>query len=139
MQGTLGFSNTLARNLLQENKIQMARNVVEKTLSSIPLQNSSIADTLTKVGLIQNLYGLGQLNRANQLASQTFSFIDKEFDYILSLQPDQQRSLINDIQIGFFVLQQLDRETEHYQQEKLNKVIKQKLKNYDTLFMRNFG
>ncbi|RYG17962.1 MAG: DUF2723 domain-containing protein, partial [Chitinophagaceae bacterium] len=66
MQGTLGFANTLARNLIQENKISMAKNVVEKTYNSIPLQNSSLADTLNKVGLIQNLYELGQLSQANQ-------------------------------------------------------------------------
>ncbi|MEJ5996333.1 DUF2723 domain-containing protein [Pedobacter sp. Du54] len=139
LQGTLGFSNTLARNLILENKIKMAQNVIEKTYSKLLLQNSSISDTLNKVGLIQNLYGLGQLNRANQLTTATSSYIEKEFDYILSLHPDQQRTLMNDIQVGFFVLQQLDRSTSNYQQQKLNKTIKAKLKNYDTLFMKNFS
>lgn len=139
MQGTLSFSNTLAQNLLQENKVQLAKNVVEKTLNNIPLQNSSLADTLNKVGLIQNLYGLGQLNQANQITTATSSFIEKEFDYILSLAPDQQKSLVNDIRIGFFVLQQLDRTTDNYKQQEVNKAIKEKLKSYDTLFMKNFG
>lgn len=139
MQGTLSFANTLTRNLIQEHKVQMAKNVMAKTLSTIPLQNSSISDTLNKVGLIQNLYGLGQLNRANQITTATSSFIEKEFDYILSLSAEQQRTFINDIQIGFYVLQQLDRATGSYQQHDVNEIIKKKLKNYDTLFMKNFS
>lgn len=137
LQGTLAFSNTLARNLLQEHKIQMANRVVNKTLSAIPMQNSSISDTLNKVGLIQNLYGLNQFNRANEMAKSTSTFIEKEFDYILSLEPAQQHSLMNDIQIGFYVLQQLDRVTE--KEQKLNSEIKAKLKNYDNLFMKSLG
>ncbi len=139
MQGTMSFANTLTRNLVQENKIQMAKNIMAKTLSAIPLQNSSISDTLNKVGLIQNLYQLGSLSSANQITTATTSFIAKEFDYILSLKPEQQRSLINEVQIGFFVLQQLDLATETYKQRGINKMLKEKLKNYDTLFMRNFS
>ena len=139
MQGTLSFSNTLARNLIRQNRIKMAQNVIEKTLATIPLQNSSISDTLNKVGLIQNLYELGQLNRANQLTKASSSFIEKEFDYILSLHPEQQQSLMNDIRIGFFVLQQLDRTTDHNKQQQLNKAIRERLKKYDTLFTKNFS
>jgi len=139
MQGTLAFANTLSRNLIQENKVHMAKNIVEKTLAKIPLLNSSISDTLNKVGLIQNLYELAELNRANQLTSATTTFIEKEFDYILSLHAEQQRTLINDIQIGFYVLQQLDHATRTYQQHEVNQIIKKKLKNYETLFMKNFS
>ena len=139
MQGTLSFANTLTRNLIQENKVQMAKNVMERTLKGIRLQNCSISDTLNKVGLIQNLYQLGMLSNTNQITAATTSFIAKEFDYILSLKPEQQQSLINDVQIGFFVLKQLDRSTENHQQKELNKAIKEKLKNYDALFMKNFS
>ena len=138
-QGTLSFANTLTRNLVQENKIEMAKAVMKKTLSAIPLQNSSLSDTLNKVALIQNLYLLGNLNHANKLTTATASFIEKEFDYILSLKTEQQKTLINDVQIGFFVLQNLDRFTENNHQKELNKVIKNKLKNYDTLFIKSLG
>ena len=117
----------------------MAKNVMEKTLSAIPLQNSSISDTLNKVGLIQNLYQLGKLDSANEITKVTSSFIAKEFDYILSLRPEQQQSLINDVEIGFFVWQQLDRSTENNQQKKLNKEIKERLKNYKKLFAISFS
>ena len=139
MQGTLSFASTLAKNLIVENKIQMAKNVMEKTLSAIPLQNSSISDTLNKVALIQNLYQLGNIDSANQITTATTSFIAKEFDYILSLKPEQQQSLINDVHIGFFVWQQLDRSTENNQQKKLNKEIKERLKNYEKLFAISFS
>jgi hypothetical protein len=139
MQGTLSFANTLTRNLISEQKNQMATKAMEKTLAMIPLQNSSISDTLNKVGLIDNLYQLGNINQGNLIASETSTFIAKEFDYILSLNPNQQQSLINDIEIGFFVLQQFERITANNKQVALNKVIQEKLKNYRTEFMKNFS
>lgn len=133
MQGTLTFANTLTRNLVQENKIKMAKEVMQKTLSAIPLQNSSLSDTLNKIALVQNLYALGDINRANQITNATTSFIAQEFDYIASIKPEERQSLINDLQVGFFVLQQLNTTTAYYEQQHLNKVIKDKLKSYDTL------
>ncbi|MES2653194.1 MAG: DUF2723 domain-containing protein [Bacteroidota bacterium] len=133
MQGTLSFANTLTKNLVRENKIKMAKEVMERTLAAIPLQNSSLSDTLNKIGLVQNLYSLGNLSKANQITEATSAFIAAEFDYIASIKPEQQQTLINDLQVGFFVLQQLDRTTEYFEQKKLNKVIKEQLKNYDTL------
>lgn len=133
MQGTLSFANTLTKNLIQENKIQMANEVMKKTLTAIPLQNSSLSDTLNKIGLAQNLYALGKISKADEIAAATASFVSKEFDYIASINSDQQQSLINDLQVGFFVLEQLSRTTEYYEQKELNKAIKEQLKNYDSL------
>jgi len=139
MQGTLSYANTLTRNLLNDQKIQMANKVMEKTLSAIPLQNSSISDTLNKIGLVENLYRLKNSNQANLITTATSSYIEKEFDYILSLKPQQQESLMNDIEIGFFVLQHLDRLTVINQQLELNKAIKTKLDDYRTQFRKYFG
>ncbi len=139
MQGTLSFANTLARNLVRDGKMQMANKVVEKTLSAISLQNSSISDTLNKLSLVDNLYSLANVNRANQITLATSSFIEKEFDYILSLKPNEQQAFLNDIEIGFYVWQQLDRSTEQHGQVKVNNAIKARLKNYKMQFMKNFS
>lgn len=63
----------------------MAKNTINRTLEAIPLQNSSISDTLNKIGLIQNLYQLGNISKANEITAAMATFIEKEFDYILSL------------------------------------------------------
>ncbi|SFH46935.1 glycosyltransferase family 117 protein [Pedobacter insulae] len=139
MQGTLSFANTLTRNLLDEHKIEMAKKAMQKTMAAIPLANSSISDTLNKVGLIENLYRLGNSNDANQITTATGSYIEKEFEYILSLAPNQQQGLLNDIQIGFYVLQALDRTTAGNKQLALNKTIKAKLDRYRVEFTKNFG
>lgn len=64
----------------------MAKNTINRTLEAIPLQNSSISDTLNKIGLIQNLYQLGNISKANEITAAMATFIEKEFDYILSLE-----------------------------------------------------
>ncbi|RZK42568.1 MAG: DUF2723 domain-containing protein [Pedobacter sp.] len=139
MQGTLSFANTLTRNLIQENRIEQANQVMQKTLASIPLQNSSISDTLNKVGLVDNLYGLKNITQGNIVSLATVSFIEKELNFILSLKPEQQHTFINDIQISFFVLRQLQQASHSAKQANLSKAISDKMVVMEKEFARNFG
>ncbi|MES2418234.1 MAG: DUF2723 domain-containing protein [Bacteroidota bacterium] len=139
MQGTLTFANTLAANLIKENKAEMAQEVMKKTLAKIPLHNSSIADTVNKIALVQNLYQLKDQASANQIVLTTATYIDKEFDYLLSLKPAAQSALINDVKTGFFVLQQLDQLATNHKQEALSELLKLKLKDYESRFAKSLG
>lgn len=139
LQSTISFGNTLAQNLWQEGKKDMAKAVVEKSLRTLPLNNASITDTLNKVGLIQNLYRTGHLNEATALVKDTKSFIENEFDYLLSIKNGEAKKMINDIRIGFYVLQQLEVATNQFKQEKLSGQIKFKLQELNDKFVAKMG
>lgn len=139
LQGTWSYANTLSTNLIQNNQLQMAREVVKKSMAQLPLTNSSISDTLGKISLVQNLYLLKNEAQANRISHATSKYISQELDYILSLKPNEQRTLINDIKRGIYVLQSLNQLTENYDQPKLNKTLKDKIKTYETSFTNSLG
>jgi hypothetical protein len=139
LQGTWSYANTLSTNLIQNNQLQMAREVVKKSMAQLPLTNSSISDTLGKISLVQNLYLLKNEAQANRISHATSKYISQELDYILSLKPNEQRTLINDIKRGIYVLQSLNQLTENYNQPKLNKTLKDKIKIYETSFTNSLG
>lgn len=139
MQGTLGFANTLTGNLLASQQPQKAMEVVNHTLSKIPMQNSSIADTIYKVDLVDHLYQLKDHKRANELASASSSYIEKELEYILSLTPKQQESMIGDIRLGFFVLQKFRHFAAENGQSALDNTLNSVIQRYDQAFMKTFG
>jgi hypothetical protein len=139
LQGTWSYANTLSSNLIQNNQLQMAREVVKKSMAQLPLTNSSISDTLGKISLVQNLYLLKNEAQANRISHATSKYISQELDYILSLKPNEQRTLINDIKRGIYVLQSLNQLTENYNQPTLNKTLKDKIKTYETSFTNSLG
>lgn len=139
LQGTWAYANTLSANLIRDNKMGMAKAVINKSVNELPLKNSSIMDTLNKVSLVQNLYMVNNAGQATQIAKQTSSFLAQEFEYILSLKPAAQHAFINDIRRGMYVLQSLDKITEDHKQIDLNKTLKQQLKDYETRFTNSLS
>ncbi|WP_379092133.1 hypothetical protein [Pedobacter sp. UC225_65] len=105
----------------------------------MPLTNSSISDTLGKISLAQNLFYLKDESRATQIVKNTSAYLAQEFDYILSLEPTQQRAFINDIRRGLYVLQSLDQVADINNQQALSKTLKEQLKVYETRFTNSLG
>lgn len=139
LQGTWTYANTLSANLIHENSIAQAKEVINKSIKELPLKNYTIMDTLNKISLVQNLYLVNDNQRASQIAKETTGFLAQEFEYILSLKPEEQRAFINDIRRGMYVLQSLDKITEDHKQIDLNKMFKQQLKDYETRFTNSLS
>ncbi|WP_083256961.1 glycosyltransferase family 117 protein [Arcticibacter eurypsychrophilus] len=124
MNGTWKLANTLAENLMDKKEIAKAHDVMQKCIRELPSDNSTIVDTLNKISTIRNLYRCRDVGQANVLANQTFNFLDAELTYITSLNPKFQQASLQDIRIGFYVLDALDKITTEYKDEALNKLIK---------------
>lgn len=139
LQGTWNYANTLSSNLIQSNQLDKAKEVINKSLKKLPLTNSSISDTLGKISLTQNLFYLKDESRATQIVKTTSAYLAQEFDYILSLEPTQQRAFINDIRRGLYVLQSLDQVADINNQQALSKTLKEQLKVYETRFTNSLG
>jgi len=139
LQGTWSFANTLTENLLKENQTAMAKKVVDKSLSELPLRNWSISDTVNKVSLIANLNQLKMDAKAIEISQQTAKYVAQEFDYILSLNPEQQINLLNDIKRGMYVLQSLQEIADKSKQTSLHKLLNQKIIDYNNRFTQSLG
>jgi hypothetical protein len=133
-EGTWAIANILTTNLITEGKNSQAHDFLVKNVKELPLANASIDDTLSRTQTIQHLYALNEINKANKLTGDTLIFLDNELNYIASLAPEKLNSHARDLQIAFYVLNNLYKMTADYKQHHLSKKISTTLKELDAKF-----
>jgi hypothetical protein len=136
LHATWAFANTLSANLIQSNQTKQAEKVIKISLDKLPLKNSSISDTLNKISLAQNLYALKNYQQANRIIEDTTHFIDKEMEYLLSLDNVKRNEMIFDVRQGLYVLQAFSELAKIYQQQDLSNQLKRRVENLGTRFSK---
>ena len=134
---TWRLNNTLTASLLSNGERKKAQTIMEKSLRDLPMQNSSIADTLNKVYTIQNLYALNQTKAANALANDTAAYIQQELRYIASLSPRFKSAYMDNVEFGVGVINELTRLTSANDQTVLSNKITNDLQKMSVLFNVN--
>ncbi|WP_118196429.1 glycosyltransferase family 117 protein [Albibacterium indicum] len=127
INGTWQLNNALTANLLKEDKVDKAKDILLKSMRDLPLRNYSIADTLNKLNTVQNLYALEMTEVGNGLAKATTDFVKAELLYVATLAPAHQASYRDEVQLGLYVLDELQRMTARYQQVEIHQQIRQSL------------
>lgn len=131
--------NTLAQKLIAEGKIEEAKKVMNKSLEVVPDQNYLFYFVLHRYYTVDILYKLKEFDKANKQVKETADYIYAELNYLGDLAKDGYSNLvINDIQLGVSVLNQLMKDTEQYQQPALNKDISAKFNSLKTKLPLNF-
>lgn len=139
LQATWRFSNVLGANLIANKQFSKAKSVIQKSLKELPLNNSSITDTLHKIALVENLTALNETKKATEISKSTAGFIAQEFDYILSLKPNEQQYLFNDIESGLSVLYNLSVIEKRNGESGDFKYLAQLLNKYQQAFTKSLG
>lgn len=133
--GTWNLTNVLAANLIAEGRKDQADAVMQKSLRDLPDGMSTVADTLNRMMTVKNLYDCNRIDEANEMAESTVQFLDAELTYISSLPTNQQRSTVQDIRIGMYVLQSLQTLAADHKQEELSSLIKRNMGWLEQKFM----
>lgn len=120
VNSTWHLNNTLANNLITEGKTKEAKQVMGKSMKELPLRNYSIVDTLNKLNTVRNLYALNEIEEANMVTDATLNFLTEELQYIATLATKPQLAYRDEVQIGLYVLTELERITAGYRQKELN-------------------
>ncbi|ALL05236.1 multidrug transporter [Pedobacter sp. PACM 27299] len=136
---TWTFHNTLATNLILAAKPEQAMAVMKKSAKDLPLKTYTIQDTINRFNTIRIFYELKDVQQASLMAKQTLSFLDLELQYISSLEPEQQRRRLRDIQVGLSIINGLEEMSRDHQQLELSKELKTKYNHYESLFTRSIG
>lgn len=136
---TWTFQNALASNLIRDGKKAKAQQIMTRCVRELPLKIYSIHDTLNRLQTISNLNLLNDQQNANLLSKQTFSFLDGELGYIASLSVGLQRASLQDIQLGLYVLNELNELTAKGNDSKLKLQIQTRFKQLETLFSHNLS
>lgn len=96
----------LSDQLIEEEKIEMAGDVLDKTFEVMPHHNVPF-DRLV-VPLIENYYKIGQNEKANEIATILFDRYVEDFEYYVSLDPEWSGQLQREMQMSYAIVQRLN-------------------------------
>jgi hypothetical protein len=96
----------LSDQLIEEEKIEMAGAVLDKSFEVMPDHNVPF-DRLV-VPLVENYYKIGQNDKANEIAEILFDRYVEDFEYYVSLDPQWSGQLQREMQLSFAIVQRLN-------------------------------
>ncbi|HKL03898.1 MAG TPA: hypothetical protein VJ911_09490, partial [Cryomorphaceae bacterium] len=128
----LQFAN-LAEQLIEEEKIDMAKNTLDKCVEVMP--NHNVPFDRLMVPIIQNYYRVGEDEKANEILEILFEKSADEFEYFMSTDVENAVRLRRDIQMSYQVMQRLHSYvTQMYPQEELGEKIDSQFEEMDKMF-----
>ncbi|MEQ8908318.1 MAG: DUF2723 domain-containing protein [Vicingaceae bacterium] len=119
----------LADKLIEENKTEKAKEVIDKAFEVMPEEN--VPYDVFVMYLTENYYAIGETEKANALIRRLADIYEKELNYYLSLDPKFARGLKSEQQQAAAILNRLIVITNQmYPQGEFGKEIKDRLMPY---------
>jgi tetratricopeptide (TPR) repeat protein len=119
----------LADKLIEENKTEKAKNVIDRAFEVMP--ESNVPYDIFVMYLAENYYAVGENEKGNELVARLADIYEKELTYYLSLEPKYARHVKRDQQQAAAVLNRLMVITNQlYPQGEFGKQIKDRLNPY---------
>jgi len=130
----LQFAN-LADQLIEEEKIEKAGEILDKCLEVMPDHNVPFDRLMLPI--IQNYYKIGEDDKANAILETVFDRYAENFEYYLSANVENAVNMRQDIQMSYAILQRLNVfVTQMYPQEELKSKINERFDALDAAFER---
>ena len=128
----LQFAN-LADQLIQEEKIEKAKNVLDKAVEVMPDRNVPFDRLMLPI--IENYYKIGEADKANEILLNLFDKYEDEFEYYASLDPEWAIQMRQNIQMAYAILQRSQMlVTQIYPQEGLADEVEQRFNQIESSF-----
>lgn len=115
---------TLAEALIKEGRTKEAQEVMNRSLATVPEKIFVMRETLQKEAMAETLYKLGDTENANRIVNNTVNFIEQNLNYFFSIAETKPNLEMNNMQLGMYVLHEMDLLTEQFKQSKENANIK---------------
>lgn len=127
--------NSLTTNLIKAGRIEDAKKVMRKYDEVMPTKIYSIRNMMSVPAMAQNLYILGETERANNLIKKSADYIHKEITYLADVSKSKDQLVGGqNVQIGLmYGLEPMARIAEQYKQTQLSNGLK---KQFDALYGR---
>ena len=118
----------LAEQLINENKVDSAVAVLDKSFKVMPVEQIPLSYWATS--LIEQYYRAKQIAKANKLVEQLFTNVSQEARYYAKLKGDMANSLESEKQICLYTMNQLARMTQLNGQKELSAKIQNAMQGY---------
>jgi len=118
----------LAEQLINENKVDSAVAVLDKSFKVMPVEQIPLSYWATS--LIEQYYRAKQIAKANKLVEQLFTNVNQEARYYAKLKGDLANSLESEKQICLYTMNQLAQMTQLNGQKELSAKIQNAMQGY---------
>ncbi|MFA5244823.1 MAG: DUF2723 domain-containing protein, partial [Pedobacter sp.] len=127
--------NILAENLYKAGRNDEAKKALIKCLDVVPNRNYSLNFTIRKFYMTDLLYKLNETKRANELALNTADYIEDQLNYLAAIAQTKENLNTREIQLGVYVMTELNKLSEKNGQTALNKQLESKIKAIESRFI----
>lgn len=129
-----GIFGETAQNLLQEGKVNEARNVVNNAYENMPKRTFQMNEPMSYIMLIDAMYKTGEPEKAREVALRNINFI-KEYMHYYTANP-KNRNLANErnVRLGLIALQRYKLLAEEYKDAAVQKAVDELLTKYSYFF-----
>jgi hypothetical protein len=119
---------SLAEALIEENKKDSAKIVLDKCLELMP--NKTIRYDVFTISITESYYKLGEIEKANLITGILSDNVCNDLDYYMSLKGKYSNCLLYEKRLALHILSELERISKTYGQEEQRMVIEEKLHTY---------
>src|SRR5690554_5605410 len=123
--------NSLSNALVEEGKMDQAKEVMKRSLEVVPDKIYSIRETLQKQSMAESLYKVGDIENANRVVTNTTDYLEQNLNYFFNIAESKPNLEMNNMQLGMYILHAMDQLTADYQQTKENERIKKIFEEFE--------
>jgi len=132
--------NTTISGLIKEGKIADAKKVVTRYFEVMPERFYGMRSMMGVYFFAENLYILGDTNRANSLIEKSADYIQKELTYLADVSKSKNRFVGGqNVQLGLQFLNQMVKTTAERKQTKLSQKLAQQFQGLESRFSVYFA
>ncbi|SMC68015.1 glycosyltransferase family 117 protein [Pedobacter nyackensis] len=133
------FNNTIS-GLIKAGKIEDAKKAVNKYYEVMPEKFYGMRSMMGTYFMAENLYALGDIQRANALIEKSAAYIQKELTYLADVSESKRRFIGGqNVQLGLSFLNQMSKTAEQHQQTKLSERLNQQFQGLEGRFSMYFA
>jgi len=133
------FNNTIS-GLIKAGRIEDAKKAVNKYYEVMPERFYGMRSMMGTYFMAENLYALGDIQRANALIEKSAAYIQKELTYLADVSESKNRFIGGqNVQLGLSFLNQMSKTAEQHQQTKLSENLNQQFRGLEGRFSMYFA
>jgi hypothetical protein len=132
--------NNAASGLIKEGKIDDAKKVVKRYFEVMPERFYGMRSMMGVYFMAENLYALGEKQKASDLIRRSTAYIQKELTYLADVS-ESKNTLVGsqNVQLGMSFLNQMSKTTAQYGETKLSAEINAQFNSLESKFSGFFG
>ena len=123
-----------AEALIAEGSVEEARNLLNKALASMPERIYRIMDAYSYSFIVQNLYQVGETDKANELVERNLKYLSDQLRYFAAVAETKPNLEMQNIQYSMFTLNRVSEAAKEHGQEELDARVTAVFDEYEARF-----